>query len=76
MPESLNVNHQGMSMKLLLDNLYFFGQILSLLGIAWGAGLVLRESLTGIVFPGYIRSSLVTSLSASLLHPFRRVARV
>lgn len=63
-------------MNLLLDNLFFFCQILSLLGMAWGAWLVLRESLTGIVFPGYKSSSLVTSLSASLGHPFRRIARV
>jgi hypothetical protein len=71
-----SVNHQGTTMNLLLDNLFFFCQILSLLGMGWGAWLVLRESLTGIVFPGYNKSSLVMSLSASWGHPFRRIARV
>ncbi|MDH3513879.1 MAG: hypothetical protein OEM83_03300 [Gammaproteobacteria bacterium] len=63
-------------MNLLLDNLFFLGQILSLLGLAWGAWLVLRDALTGVVFPGYRSTSLVSSLSASLFHPFRRIARI
>ncbi len=65
-----------MPMELLLDNLFFLGQILSLLGIAWGAWLVLRESLTGIVFPRHKRTGLFTSLSTLLVNHFRRTARV
>jgi hypothetical protein len=63
-------------MELLLDNLFFLGQILSLFGIAWGAWMVLRESLTGIVFLRHKRSSLLTLLSSSLVNHFRRIARV
>lgn len=68
--------HQGMTMNMLLDNLFYLGQIASLLAMAWGAWLVLRNSLAGIVFPAHLRSSLVMSLSAALIHPFRRTARV
>ena len=40
-------------MKLLLDNLFFIGQVLALAGLAWGAWIVLRESLAGTVFPAH-----------------------
>jgi hypothetical protein len=33
-----------MTMKLLLDNLFLLGQVVSLAGVVWGAWLVLREA--------------------------------
>lgn len=63
-------------METLLDNLFFLGQILSLLGVAWGAWMVLRDSLTGIVFLRPKRFSLFSSLSTLLADHFRRIARV
>jgi hypothetical protein len=65
-----------MTMKLLLDNLFFLGEVISLAGLAWGAGLVLRESLAGSVFPHRKSSGLVTSLAECLLHPIRCLARI
>jgi len=63
-------------MKLLFDNLFFLGEMISLAGVAWGAGLVIRHSLCGVVFPA--RKCFVSprSLTVSLAHPFRRIARV
>ena len=61
-------------MKLLLDNLFFLGQAMSLIGLAWGAGLVLRET-TGL-FPRRKSSGLAVLLVASLLYPLRRIARI
>ncbi len=63
-------------MKLFLDNLFFFGEIVSLAGVAWGAWLVLRESLIGIICPDRKNSGLVVALVACLARPFRRVARI
>ena len=63
-------------MKLLLDNLFFLGQVASLAGLAWGAWLVLREYLIDIVCPGRKSAGLVVSLASCLLYPFRRTARV
>ena len=62
-------------MKLLLDNLFLFGQTMSLIGLAWGAGLVLRDSLFDTLCPGYKSSRSVGSLAACVLQPFRRAAR-
>lgn len=44
-------------MKLFLDTLYLLGQILAVIGLAWGAWLVLRDSLAGTVFPGHENSA-------------------
>lgn len=67
-------------MKLLLDNLFYLGQIASLAGLAWGAWLVLREFLMNSVCHGvclgHKASGLSLSLACCLLHPFRRTARV
>lgn len=65
-----------LTMKLLLDNLFFLGEVLSLAGVAWGAGLVLRQSLCGTVFPVGTCSVPARSLVVSLAHSFRRIARV
>lgn len=62
-------------MKLFLDNLFFLGEIVSLAGLAWGAWLVLRESLAGVVFPVHKKTGLAAAFATSLAHPFRRVAR-
>lgn len=62
-------------MKPLLDNLFFFGEVISLTGLGWGAWLVLRESLAGTVFPEHNKSGLVAVLVECLLYPFR-MARV
>lgn len=67
--------HQGMIMKLLLDNLFFLGEVISVAGLAWGAWLVLRDSLAGTVFPSRKTSALRAVLRASLAYPFRRIAR-
>lgn len=40
-------------MKLFLDSLFYLGATLSLILLAWGGWLVLRESLAGTVFPAY-----------------------
>lgn len=61
------------TMKLLLDNLFFLGQVTSLLGLAGGAGLVLQEA--GLL-PRGKSSGLAIQLATSLLHPFRRFARI
>lgn len=63
-------------MKLFLDNLFFLGEIVSLTGLTWGAWLVLRKSLAGIVFPVHKKSGLAVAFAANLAHPFRRVARI
>lgn len=62
-------------MKLLLDNLFLLGQVMSLIGLAWGAWLVLRDSLFDTLCPGHKASGSVMSLAACVLQPFRRVAR-
>ncbi len=62
-------------MKLLLDNLFFFGEVISLAGLAWGAWLVLRESLIENVCPGRRSSGQIVSLASCLLYPFRRTVR-
>ena len=64
-----------MTMKLLLDNLFFFGQVVSVAGVAWGAWLVLRDSLAGTVFPSHKRSALRAMIRAGLTFPFHRIAR-
>jgi hypothetical protein len=63
-------------MKLLLDNLFYFGQIASLAGLAGGAWLVLREYLIDTVCLGHKTSGRTASLVSCLLHPFRRTVRV
>jgi hypothetical protein len=67
-------------MKLLLDNLFYLGQIASLVGLAWGAWLVLREFLLDNLCHGVCIGRKVSGLSLSLacclLHPLRRTARV
>lgn len=63
-------------MKLVLDNVFFLGEVISLAGIGWGAWLVLRHSLCGIVFPANKCFVSPRSLTVSLAHPFRRIARV
>lgn len=63
-------------MKLLLDNLYFLGQIASLTGLFWGAWLVLRESLIDVLCPGRMNSGRAVSLAACVLQPLLRAARV
>ena len=61
-------------MKLLLDNLFFLGQAMSLIGLAVGAGLVLREALIHSLCPG--RGSTFAALfAACVLQPFRRTVR-
>ena len=62
-------------MKLLLDNLFYLGQIASLAGLAWGAWLVLREFLIDNVCPSRKTCGLAVSLASCLLHPFRRTVR-
>jgi hypothetical protein len=64
-----------MTMKLFLDNLFFLGEIASLAGLAWGAWLILRESLIGIVCPDRKNSGLAVALVACLVYPFRKIAR-
>jgi hypothetical protein len=67
--------HQGMIMKLLLDNLFFLGQVISLAALAWGAWLVLRDSLAGTVFPSHKKSALRAVLRTRLSYSFRKIAR-
>lgn len=62
-------------MKLLLDNLFFLGQIISLTALAWGAGLVLRETLIDTLCPGRKNAGRFVSLAACVWQPFRRIAR-
>ena len=64
-----------MTMKLFLDNLFFLGEIVSLAGLAWGAWLVLCDSLAGIVFPSHKKSMLGAVLVTCLAYPFRKIAR-
>jgi hypothetical protein len=61
-------------MKLLLDNLFYLGQIASLAGLAGGAWLVLREHLIDTVCLGHT-SGRTTALVGCLLHPLRRTVR-
>lgn len=61
-------------MKLLLDDLFFLGELLSVAGVAWGAGLVVRESLCGVVLPLRTCPVSAKSLTVSLMHSFRRIA--
>ena len=49
-------------MKLLLDNLFLLGQVISLAMVAYGAWTVLRESLAGTVFPPHKNSTLGTAV--------------
>ncbi len=63
-------------MKPLLDNLFFLGEVVSLAGLAWGAGMVLRESLIGIVCRERKHFGLVAALAGCIAHPFRRVIRI
>jgi hypothetical protein len=63
-------------MKLLLDNMFFLGEVISVAGLAVGAWFVLRESLIGIVCPDRKNSGLAVALVACLAHPFRRTVRI
>jgi len=63
-------------MKLLLDNLFFLGQLASLTGLLWGAWLVMREYLIETVCPARQSGGQVVSITSCLLQPFRRIARV
>lgn len=63
-------------MKFLLDNLFFLGQVISVAGLAWGAWLVLRDSLAGTVFPARKKSMLSAMLLACIAYPFRKITRV
>ena len=62
-------------MKLLLDNLFFLGQMASVAGLLWGAWLVLREYLIETVCPGRKSFGVAVSLTSCLLQPFRRTVR-
>lgn len=62
-------------MNMLLDNLFLFGQAISLMALAWGAWMVLRESLAGVVFPARKSLRPTMSLKAGIAHFFRRIAR-
>ena len=42
---------QGMTMKLLLDNLFFLGEVASLAAVLWGAWLVMFEAPGRYRFP-------------------------
>ena len=64
-----------MTMKLLFDNLFFLGEVISVAGLAWGAWLVLRDSLAGTVFPAHKKSALGAVLVACLAYHFRKIAR-
>lgn len=63
-------------MNMLLDSLFLFAQAISLMALAWGAWLVLGESLAGTVFPN--RKSVGSTMlrKASLAQLFRWRARV
>ena len=65
-------------MNVLLDNLFFLGQLASLAGLGWGAWVVLREYLIDTVCPaGRGRAGTGAALAGCLLLPwFRRMARV
>lgn len=66
-------NLQGTTMKLLLDNLFYLGQIASLAGLAWGAWQVARERLIESVCPAGSKSAGAgMSLAGCLLLPFLR----
>ena len=65
-----------MTMKLLLDNLFFLGEVISVAGLAWGAWLVLRDSLAGTVFPTRKKSMLGAVLVTCLAYPFRKIVRL
>lgn len=62
-------------MNTLLDNLFLFGQAVSLMALVWGAWLVLRESLAGVVFPARKSFRPTMSFKAGIAHFFRRIAR-
>ena len=70
-----SVIYQGTAMKMLLDNLFFLGEVISLAGVAWGAWLVLRDSLAGTVFPSHKRSALRAVLRTRLSYSFQKIAR-
>lgn len=59
-------------MKLFLDALYFLGQILAVVGLAWGAWLVLRDSLAGVVFPAHEDSTPGTAVEDHNKRPVGR----
>ena len=63
-------------MKLLLDNLFFLGQLASLTGLLWGAWQVMREFLIETVCPARKSCGQIVSLASCLLQPFRRIVRV
>lgn len=63
-------------MKLLLDNLFFLGQIISVAGLGWGAWLVVHDSLAGTVFSSRHKSMLGELIVTCLAYPFRKIARV
>lgn len=62
-------------MKLLLDNLFFLGQIASLTGLLWGAWQVMREFLIETVCPARKTCGQIVSLASCLLQPLRRIVR-
>jgi hypothetical protein len=64
-----------MTMKFLLDNLFFIGEVLSVAGLVWGGWLVLRDSLAGTVFPSHKKSALRAMIRAGLTYPFHKIAR-
>ncbi len=61
--------------KLLLDNLFFLGQLTSLTGLLWGAWLVLREFLIETVCLGRKSGGQIVSFASCLLQPFRWMVR-
>jgi hypothetical protein len=63
-------------MKLLLDNLFFLGQLASLAALLWGAWQVMRVYLIETVCPARKTCGQVVSLASCLLQPFRRIVRV
>jgi hypothetical protein len=63
-------------MKLLLDNLFFLGEVISMAGLVWGAWLVLHDSLVGTVFSSRHKSMPGEVIVACLAYPFRKLARV
>jgi len=62
-------------MKVILDSLFFFGQVASLAALAYGSWLVLRERFAGILFPERKKFGVAQLLGVWLLSPFRRMAR-
>ncbi len=62
-------------MKVLLDSLFFCGQVVSLAALVYGAWLVLRERLADILFPELKKFRVTPLLAAWSLSPSRRTAR-